>query len=251
MDTFLNVPNRLMGKSEAAFRMSAHKFYQQTWKVYFWTFTCKEVHPDWCYSEIWRRFNLDLQNLYGGLLAGLKVIEFHDNHGIHWHALLNQRMYAPIVRRIGKRYGIGRVHVRKKPADEGAIGYLADYLTEDFKRTNPLYCRASRWGTVGRFKGTRVRDIEVTGSRLQEQIGWVKEMIHMEQLPYRLFQRLSENPFLERADVARLCLLVIPKSKLSYERIHTLSDACNAERRVYRAGTADNSDTRCYGAWEH
>lgn len=217
-------PARFMGKSEAAFRMSANTLYKQTWRLYFWTFTCVDVHPDWCYSNIWNAFAKDLQNLYGGLLAGIKVIEFHESHGIHWHAILNQRMYAPIVRRIGKRYGIGRVHVRRKPADEGAIGYLADYLTEDFKRTNPLYCRASRWGTVGRFKGTRVRDIEVTGGRLLEQIGWVKAYTGLRQIPFQLIKCLEQRPFAEEVNVWVYCHQLIPDSVKWTPRYRTAED---------------------------
>lgn len=179
----------MSSRTEFAFRCSAEKLFEQNSHVYFWTFTCKSVHPDWFYGSIWHRFIDDLQNLYGGTLKGIKVIELHENHGIHWHALLNKRIWAGEVRRLGSRYGIGRIHVKR--ADTGAIEYLCKYLTKQCKTDKVLYAKVHRWSTVGGFKGTRKQDIEIDSpfhrrvKRFQEitgvtKLGWVASRLIME-----------------------------------------------------------------------
>jgi hypothetical protein len=146
-------------KSAVAFILSAEKLFEVEDKLYFWTFTFVDVLNDWDYSRTWGAFIKALCNLYGGTLRGLKVVEFHKRHGAHYHALVNKRIYAGRVRRLASRYGIGRVHV--KMADGGATEYLSKYLGKDFKRRNQAFARMCRWGTIGAFSGTRIRDLEV------------------------------------------------------------------------------------------
>ena len=142
-----------------AFRFSAAKLFESYSRIYFWTFTLKSVEPDWYYSNVWSAFFRALGDLYGGALHGLKVVELHKTHGLHWHALLNQRIWVGEVRRLAKRYGIGRVSV--SIADRGSIDYLSKYVGKGLKRRRPLCSNAARWGTCGGFAGTRVRDLDV------------------------------------------------------------------------------------------
>jgi len=149
-----------MTKSEAAFRMSCHKLFSENRRIYFWTFTNKVPVADWQAGPVWHRFSVELCNLYGGLLRGLRVIELHRDHGIHWHCLLNKRVWVGEVRRIGARYGIGRVHVERADG-KGAVDYLAKYLS---KKEKPYGCRVRKWGAVGGFAAVRKVDVVVESS---------------------------------------------------------------------------------------
>jgi len=116
-------------------------------KVYFWTFTTIEPLADWQAGPVWHRFSVELCNLYGGLLRGLRVVELHAEHGIHWHALLNRRVWVGEVRRIGARYGIGRVQAKRVRGDgEAAIKYLAKYLSKD---GGQMFGGLRRLGAIG------------------------------------------------------------------------------------------------------
>lgn len=174
--------------SEYAFRASAEKLFREEKIIYFWTFTLKSVYPDWYYGETWRRFIVDISNLYGGTLKGLKVIELHKDHGLHWHALLNKRIWVGEVRRIGKRYGIGWVYVVNHPATLGAIDYLSKYLTKGFKKEQPMYAKCSRWGTVGGFQGVRVKDV-VVESEFHRRMQLAQQATGKRQFPF-LFTRV-------------------------------------------------------------
>jgi hypothetical protein len=144
-----------MTKSHAAFTFSCETFFRQYEKVYFWTFTCKRVHPTWRYGAIFKAFFHELQQTYGGILQGVRVYELHNTHGIHWHCLLNYRMSVREVRRIGEKYGMGRNHVAV--ADPGSVGYMAKYLSKDRAGLKGL----SKWRTLGGFRGTKCKNIKV------------------------------------------------------------------------------------------
>jgi len=149
-----------MTKSEVAFRFTAANLFEDVPEVYFWTFTFKEVMPDWYYSNTFCTFLRALQDIHGNVIQGLKVLELHKDHGLHFHCLLSERVSVHVVRRLGKRYGIGRVHVKR--ADAGSIDYLAKYISKQFKQANKLFGKVSRWGTIGPVRKCRVRDVEVT-----------------------------------------------------------------------------------------
>lgn len=149
--------SRLFTKSQAAFILTANKLFEVYPKVYFWTFTFKECMPDWWYPRHWDLFNKALQNLHGGWLPGVRVIEVHPGgHGLHYHALLGVRLNIHLAVRVGKRYGIGQF-MDPKQADIGSVMYLAKYLT----KKEELYKGMRRWGCMGGFVPVRVRDIEV------------------------------------------------------------------------------------------
>lgn len=147
---------RTFSKSQAAFIMSARKLFQESDKVYFWTFTFNRVMPDWYYPRSWQMFIVNLQNAYGGFLQGLRVLEVHPGgHGLHYHALLNRRVSVHLVRRHAKKVGIGIVQV--EVATRESAEYLAKYLT----KTNPLWPGMRRWGPIGGFKQVPKNRLEV------------------------------------------------------------------------------------------
>ena len=142
-------------RSEAAFRFSADRLFDLYSPVYFWTFTMTQVQCDWCYSEIWGRFVRDLSDLYGGTLHGLKVTELHKEHGLHFHALVNKRIWQGEVRRIGKRYGVGWVSVKR--ADYGSVDYLAKYLFKGVAAGASAFRQSLQVGDNRRLSGLPVQ----------------------------------------------------------------------------------------------
>jgi len=119
-------------------------------KLYFWTFTTKEVLPDWRLSPIWRRFIRDVSDMYRHddfPLVGIRVLERHKKGNLHYHAIVTKRIPVDEVRKIGSKYGIGRVHVRKVRDEESIMYYLAKYLGK--QRVRGIGTRIKTWGTIG------------------------------------------------------------------------------------------------------
>lgn len=177
-----------MTKTQFAFRCTAERLFEQEAPIYFWTFTMRETLPDWCYSSVWSSMIRYLGNLYGGTLKGLKVIELHRDHGIHWHALLNKRVWVGQVRRIGRKIGVGRIQVERVRNVPGTIKYLSDYLSKEIIDQTIFYSKCCRWGTVGGFRGTRVRDVEMD-SEFHRRIRICQETIGQKRLGF-LFTRV-------------------------------------------------------------
>jgi hypothetical protein len=165
----------MYSKSQAAFIMSARKFFSTRRVVYFWTFTFKRVMPDWWYPVAWKRFCTDLHNHYHGFCQGLRVIEIHPGgHGLHYHAILDARLSVHIVRRFGNRVGMGRVQV--EVATVGAAEYLAKYLA----KRNFLTKGMRKWGTIGGFKAVKARDVVIDSCyhRNQRLLGQGRQMTY-------------------------------------------------------------------------
>jgi len=146
----------MLSKSQAAFVMSARKFFATRRVVYFWTFTFKKVWPDWYYMTAWNKFQTDLKNHFAGFVQGLRVIEIHPGgHGLHFHAIIDRRLSVHTMRRFGRRVGMGRMQV--EVATPGAAEYLAKYLA----KRNMLSKGMRKWGTIGGFKGVKTKDVVV------------------------------------------------------------------------------------------
>lgn len=135
--------------------MTCQKLFTVYPKCYFWTFTFKDVYPDWWYPQHWDVFCKNLEHLYGGWIPGVRVIEpFPGGHGLHYHAIVGVRVYKGLVDRVGKRVGMGRTHVVK--CDINTAFYLAKYLT---KKSN-LHRGMRKWGMMGGFVGVKKNDIQ-------------------------------------------------------------------------------------------
>jgi len=195
----------MLTKTKAAFLMSAFRFFDTFPKVYFWTFTWKDVRNDDWYMYQWNLMLRDFQDHYGKKLVGLRVVEAAEGgHGLHFHVLLNQRFSIHIIKRLGRRYGLGRVSVVK--ADEGAAWYLSKYMG---KNSLPLADGVRRWGALGGFKPTRCRDIQCD-SQLSRNIKWVQSKAQVRQINYSGFLYIGRMTKLYGA------VTDWPKIKLSY-----------------------------------
>lgn len=124
--------NFLPDRSKAAFIMSAEELFERNGKLYFWTFTWPDAMPVWCYANSWDRFAHSLiQNYTRDDFEALRVWERHPGgHGIHVHALCNERLDVNLIRELTVRYGLGKVvHVRKAVRKD--VSYLTKYMTKD------------------------------------------------------------------------------------------------------------------------
>lgn len=151
-----NHPPHPLTRTQAAFILSAQRLFDIGEKVYFWTFTFTEVHHDWHYPMRWKGFITEIGHIYGGYICGLRVLEAHKEHGLHYHALINRRIAIQFVLRIGKKHGIGRVDVFG-PVKMSSAFYLAKYLT----KRGPKLFGVHRWGTIGCFRHVRVHDVQI------------------------------------------------------------------------------------------
>jgi len=167
MDKF--IPDR----SEQAFKWTCRAFnrYAESnkQKLYFWTFTFVKKMPDPWYSYRWAGFIREVLDMYRDEmpLYGVKVTEPHRRalpgakwRGLHFHCVINHRVPVGEVRRIGKRYGVGRIQVKRVWDKTGVESYLGKYLGKQF-RERKLAPGIRRWSVIGGFDGVRVADVEM------------------------------------------------------------------------------------------
>jgi hypothetical protein len=144
-----------MTKSEAAFRFSADRL-ADLGKIYFWTFTFKDVLD---LKETRKRWNhlLTLIRREWPKACGLRVFELHESHGLHVHLLTNKFIHVNVCRQMAKRSGWGRIHVVRITKDR--TGYLAKYLSKD--RPGGLK-RWRLWAAFGTdWVWTKVAQVEI------------------------------------------------------------------------------------------
>lgn len=152
-----------MNRSCSAFRFSAEKLYEETGELYFWTFTFREVpeSDEWALGA-WKKF-CERGKRDWSKIHGLRVIELHKLHGMHFHVLLNKRFPIERVFNLAWPLGFGRIEVHRVEEWEGGfkglIDYLSAYLTKSYASTHWIG-RRRRWGTLGGFQGTRCKDLE-------------------------------------------------------------------------------------------
>ena len=155
-------------RTQTAFRWSVMDLFERGRTVYFWTFTMVDAIPSWQFGTTWTRLLVDLQTCFGKL-RGVRVFEWHRNHGLHCHALIDERLNVNVVRRCAKRYGFGRLHV--EVANIGAALYLAKYLDKDRGRI-PYSGRS--WARLGN-NGPRVNQVKFESAKA----GYMKGRIAM------------------------------------------------------------------------
>jgi hypothetical protein len=171
-----------MTKSKAAFLLSVRTLFNQVLpngksrarRVYFWTFTFREVVSDEIAFKSWNHLRTLMQRKWSDQMGvpGVRVVEVHPGgHGLHFHLLIARRVDVNEVRRLAIRAGFGRIHVRK--AKQGDAEYMAKYLA---KGDDGLKRGTRRWGNFGTFKGTRVKDI-VIESELCDNIRQVRKVV--------------------------------------------------------------------------
>jgi len=141
-------------KSRCAFEFTVRKMLRRKGKLYFWTFTFREVHSLRTAMKLWNEFLTLLKRRLQ--FRGVRVLELHEEHGCHFHVLTNCRFPIKSVLSLGQRYGFGRIDVRRVKNITGEIAYLCKYLS---KRRPGCLKRARLWSAFGGIERTRVKDI--------------------------------------------------------------------------------------------
>src|SRR4030095_7633865 len=143
-------------KSRAALEFTVRKMLRQNAKLYFWTFTLREVHSLKAAMQLWNQFLTLLKRNLG--FRGVRVLELHEEHGCHFHVITNQRFPIRKILLMCERYGFGRIDVRRVTDATQTISYLCKYLS---KRRERCLKRARLWSAFGNIERTRVRDVLV------------------------------------------------------------------------------------------
>jgi len=136
-------------------------------KLYFWTFTFREVHSQKDAMRLWNQFLTLLKRKLG--FRGVRVLELHEDHGCHFHVITNQRFQIRKILGFAQRYGFGRLSVKPVNDPGSAVAYLCKYLSNP--RPGCLK-RARLWSAFGNIERTRVKDVltDTPMSRLLRRI---------------------------------------------------------------------------------
>src|SRR5947207_3396465 len=143
-------------KSRTAFERTVRKMEQAGAELFFWTFTYRDVHSLKVAMRLWNEFLTILKRNMG--FRGLRVLELHDEHGVHFHVITNKRYKIRAILAIGERYGFGRTHVEWVRDVGSGIAYLCKYLA---KPRSACLKGVRLWAAFGEIERTRVSDIIV------------------------------------------------------------------------------------------
>jgi len=143
-------------KSRSAFEFTVRKMLRQNAKLYFWTFTLREVHSLKGAMQLWNQFLTLLKRNVG--FRGVRVLELHEEHGCHFHVITNRRFPIRKILSMCERYGFGRIDVRRITDAAQAISYVCKYLSKHRER---CLKGARLWSAFGKIERTRVRDVIV------------------------------------------------------------------------------------------
>src|SRR5205823_14485209 len=149
-------------KSRFAFEFTVRKMLRQTGRLYFWTFTFREVHSLKTAMKLWNQFLTLLKRKLQ--FRGVRVLELHEEHGCHFHVITNERFRIEEILRLGKRYGFGRTNVRRVTDPAQAVSYLCKYLSKPRVR---CLKRARLWAAFGKIERTRVRDVVLDTEKIR------------------------------------------------------------------------------------
>src|ERR1043166_2843102 len=119
-------------KSRAAFEFTVRKMLRQNPKLYFWTFTFREVHSLKRAMQLWNQFLTVLKRKFG--FRGVRVLELHEEHGCHFHVITNRRFAIRKILLMCERHGFGRIDVRRVTDAARAISYLCKHLSKRQER---------------------------------------------------------------------------------------------------------------------
>src|SRR5437667_7873328 len=151
-------------KSRSAFEFTVRKMLRQNPKLYFWTFTLREVHSLRTAMRLWNQFLTVLKRKLQ--FRGVRVLELHEEHGCHFHVITNQRFRIEEILELGRRYGFGRTNVKRVTDAAQAVSYLCKYLSKP--RVRGLK-RARLWSAFGIIDRTRVRDVVLDTDKIRMQ----------------------------------------------------------------------------------
>jgi len=211
--------NHPVSKSQAAFLLSVDRLFEICPKVYFWTFTFKNVLPDWWYAASWQKFTTEMGHMHGRYFFGLRVIEAHPGgHGLHYHALINRRLNIHMVERIGAKYGMGHCFVGI--AKRESMWYLAKYLG---KAGDKLFS-VRKWWKIGPFCHVKKNDIEIE-SEFLNAYRTIRKSRKVSMGQFQLMQKVYDHKgfraftkcaeLLERGQVLKACKILSPNHAIS------------------------------------
>ena len=135
---------------------------RQNPKLYFWTFTFREVYSLKTAMGLWNQFLTVLKRKLQ--FRGVRVLELHEEHGCHFHVITNQRFRIEEILPLGKRYGFGRTNVKRVTDAAQAVSYLCKYLSKPRAR---CLRRARLWSAFGKIERTRVRDVVLDTEKIR------------------------------------------------------------------------------------
>lgn len=141
-------------KSRTAFEFTVRKMLRECGKLHFWTFTFRDVYSFKEALSRWNEFLTMLKRKLG--FRGVRVLELHEEHGVHFHVLTNRRFPIREILGLGEKYGFGRTHVKFVEDVKKAVGYLCKYLS---KPRPPCLKGARLWAAFGDVPRTRVADV--------------------------------------------------------------------------------------------
>jgi hypothetical protein len=160
--TLKNNSDGIVVKSRFAFEFTVRKMLRQNPRLYFWTFTFREVHSLKEAMQSWNEFLTLLKRRVQ--FRGVRVLELHEEHGCHFHVIVNRRFPIQKILSLGKRYGFGRIDVRRVNDADQAVGYLCKYLSKPRVR---CLKRARLWSAFGKIERTRVKDVLVDTPKIR------------------------------------------------------------------------------------
>ena len=149
-------------KSRSAFEFTVWKMLRQNRKLYFWTFTLREVHSLTEAMQFWNEFLTLLKRKVQ--FRGVRVLELHEEHGCHFHVITNERFRIEEILPLGKRYGFGRTNVKRVTDAVQAVSYLCKYLSKPRAR---CLRRARLWSAFGKIERARVRDVVLEAAKIR------------------------------------------------------------------------------------
>lgn len=153
----LNNSPMLPSRTSFAFIASAEMLFRKNERIYFWTFTFRQVPRNDVWAMwAWKRFMQAFQKEFP-LHKGVRVCELHKSHGIHFHALITARIPIRRLQALAYPFGFGVMWV--DTCDEGTANYLAKYLTKSYREENHFDRGRRRWGAIGGFKPCRNKDV--------------------------------------------------------------------------------------------
>lgn len=176
-------------KSRAAFEHTVAKMLRDGRKLYFWTFTFREIHSLKRAMCLWNEFLTVLKKRL--LFRGVRVLELHDEHGCHFHVVTDRRYKIQRILEVGGRSGFGRTDVRRVQDVASGIAYLCKYLA---KARPPCLKRVRLWAAFGDIARTRVADIVADspyGRILREVMGLPSPRKSSRESPFRSLPRRS------------------------------------------------------------
>jgi len=188
-----------LSRRAMAFRWTVDSLFENNEKMYLWTFTWAEPHCSDYYMKCWEKLCKCFRKEWP-LLKGLRVAEMHpgsfanfgESHGLHIHALLNERVSIHRLKQLSDRCGFGRIHVVR--CDKNGAYYLSKYLTK--KAEVPLPKGMRSYGTIGFSDNTdlltRIRDVRIQ-TEFGDNVATWQQRLRLKQMTPDLIHTIYMN----------------------------------------------------------